>query len=327
MYPPMIMDDGEYYLKAMNCPLHHLIFAKKVRSYKELPLRLAEYGIVHRNELSGTLNGLLRVRGMSMNDAHIYCTKDQMEQEIKSVLTMIKDYFELFGLKDYWFRLSLWDPEKKDKFVDEAESWAFSEDILRKLLVKLDFKFIEAKGEAAFYGPKIDVQFKNLFGREETMSTVQLDFIAKDRFTLHFDDDQGKQNSEVFVIHRAPLSTHERFIAFLIEHYSGKFPLWLSPIGVKVMTVNDSNKPFAQKVVDKIKSVGVRVVLDDRSESIGKKVRTAIKERVNYMITIGDKETENKTLAVRDREGKVEFGINLKDFTKKLSTEVSSRKC
>ena len=327
MYPPMVMDDGEYYLKAMNCPLHHLIFSKGVRSYKELPLRLAEYGIVHRNELSGTLNGLLRVRGMNQNDAHIYCTKDQMGQEIESVLSMIKEYFELFGLKDYYFRLSLGDPEEKDKFIEEPESWAFSEDILRKLLVKLDFKFVEAKGEAAFYGPKIDVQFKNVFGREETMSTVQLDFIAKDRFTLHYDDDKGKQNGEVFVIHRAPLSTHERFIAFLIEHYAGRFPLWLNPVGVKVMTVTDDNKAFAEDVVNKIKAAGVRVELDDRSESIGKKVRTAIKEKANYMITIGDKEVEKKTLAVRDREGKVEFGVDLKSFVKKLAEELSSRKC
>jgi len=188
MYPALEMDDGTYYLKAMNCPIHHLIFARKVRSYRELPLRIAEYGIIHRNELSGSLNGLQRVRGMSMNDAHIYCTKDQIEKEIEDVLTMIKDYFALFDLKDYWFRLSLWDPTKTEKYIDEPKNWKYSEQILRKVLKKTGLKYTEEMDEAAFYGPKIDVQFKNVYGKEDTMSTVQLDFAAKSRFNLHFDE-------------------------------------------------------------------------------------------------------------------------------------------
>ena len=306
MYPPMKMDDGEYYLKAMNCPMHHLIFSRKVRSYRELPLRIAEYGVCHRNELSGTLSGLQRVRMMKMNDAHIYCTKDQIEEEIEGVLAMVKYYYEVFGFKDYSFRLSLWDSKNKEKYIDEPENWEYSEEILRRVLKKLNLKFDEVKNEAAFYGPKIDVQLKNIYGKEETMSTVQLDFAAKKRFELHYDDAEGKQNNEVFVIHRAPLSTHERFIAFLIEACKGKFPLWLSPVQVKIVTVNDGNIEYAEKVMRLLKEKGIRVELDKRAESIGKKVRTAIIEKVNYIVTIGEQEISEDILSIRDREGKLE---------------------
>ena len=325
MYPCMEMDDGKYYLKAMNCPLHHLIFGRKVRSYKELPLRIAEYGTCYRNELSGTLNGLLRVRILRMNDAHIYCMKEQMEQELEDVLNMIKEYFDTLGLEHYWFRLSLWDPEKTDKFLNEPENWEFAEQVLRKVLKKLKLNFNEEIGEAAFYGPKIDVQFKNVYGREETMSTVQLDFIAKDRFNLHYDDAEGKQSKEVFVIHRAPLSTHERFMAFLIEHFGGKFPLWLSPVQVKIMTVTDRSNEFADKVALKFKENGVRIDVDLRNESIAKKVRDGIKQKVNYLITIGDKETENKTLAVRDRDGNVEQDVKIDNFVTNILAEIKRK--
>jgi len=327
MYPSMKLDDGDYYLKAMNCPLHHLIFSRKVRSYRELPLRIAEYGTVHRNELSGTLNGLQRVRGMCMNDAHIYCTKDQMEEEIESVLKLIKEYFEIFGFKDYWFRLSLGDPNNKEKFIDKPENWKFAEEVLRKILKKTGIKFIEAEGEAAFYGPKIDVQFRNIYGKEDTMSTNQLDFVAKSRFSLHYDDKEGKQNEDVFVIHRAPLSTHERFIAFLIEHYAGKFPLWLSPVQVRIMTVTDRNNDFAKDFVTKLKSHGIRSDLDMRNESIGKKVRDGIKQKVNYLLTLGDNEMENKTISARGRDGNVEKDIPIDKFIEKLEEEIKERKC
>ncbi len=326
MYPPMKMDDGEYYLKAMNCPIHHLIYSKKVRSYRELPLRIAEYAVDYRNELSGTLVGLQRVRMLSMNDAHIYCTKEQIEQEVENVLKMIQFYFTTFGFENYWFRLSLGDREKKEKYIDEPENWEHAEEALRNILKRLGLKYIEVKDEAAFYGPKIDVQFKNVFGREDTMSTVQLDFAAKKRFELYYDDAHGKQSNEVFVIHRAPLSTHERFMAFLIELYKGKFPLWLNPVQVKVLTVNEKNNSFAREVVENMKELGIRAEIDERNESIGKKVRTAIVERVSYMITIGDQEQEKKTLAVRDREGKVEHDVAIKLFTKKVLDEIA-KKC
>ena len=325
MYPPMHLDDGDYYLKAMNCPIHHLIFSRRVRSYRELPLRLAEYGTVYRNELSGTLVGLLRVRSLRMNDAHIYCTKEQIEGEVGHVLAMIKKYFELFGFKDFWFRLSLHDPANKDKYIDEPENWTYAEAALKEVLKKLKLTYIEATGEAAFYGPKIDVQFKNLYGREETLSTVQLDFAAKTKFNLHYDDATGKQNQEVFVIHRAPLSTHERFIAFLIEHYRGKFPLWLSPLQVKLVTVTERNNAFAETIALQIKEKGIRAEVDGRNESIGKKVRDAIVERVNYIATIGDKEMENSCLAIRDRDGNVERDVKVDTFMERLMDEMQRR--
>jgi threonyl-tRNA synthetase len=326
MYPPMKMDDGEYYLKAMNCPIHHLIFGHKVRSYRDLPIRMAEYGLCHRFELSGALNGLIRVRGMDMNDAHIYCTKEQMKQEIEGVLKLTQDYFKLFGLEEYWFRLSLGDEEKKEKFIEDPEAWKHAEAVLRDILNKSGIKYYEAKGEAAFYGPKIDVQFKNLYGKDDTLSTIQLDFLAKTKFNLHYDDKEGKQNKDVYVVHRAPLSTHERFIAFLIEHFEGKFPLWLSPVQVKIVTVNDNANEFAQSVEKKLVEAGIRVQLDIRSESIGKKVRTAVRERVNYIVTIGDKEVKQKKLAFRDYEGKVTFEVEVDSFVSRLSENIKLRK-
>lgn len=325
MYPCMKMDDGEYYLKAMNCPMHHLIFGRKVRSYRELPLRIGEYGTCHRNELSGTLSGLQRVRMLRMNDAHIYCTKNQIEEEVEGVLSMIKYYYEVFGFKDYSFRLSLWDPSNSEKYINEPENWEYSEEVLRRVLKKLNLKFVEVKNEAAFYGPKIDVQLKNVYGKEETMSTVQLDFSAKKRFDLHYDDAEGHQNNEVFVIHRAPLSTHERFIAFLIENYKGKFPLWLSPVQVKIVTVNDGNIEYAEKVLRLLKEKNIRAELDKRAESIGKKVRTAILERVNYIVTIGDQEVNEDILAIRDREGKLDK--QKLDYFMSNMTEEIRKKC
>ncbi|MBI2106412.1 threonine--tRNA ligase [Candidatus Woesearchaeota archaeon] len=327
MYPEMKMDDGVYYLRAMNCPHHHLIFKHQLRSYRELPLRIAEYGICHRNELSGTLTGLLRVRGMIQNDAHIYCTKEQIEEEFKKVIQLVQEYYKLFNLSDYWFRLSKWDSKNKEKYVQEPENWESTQAILRNVLKKLKVKFVEADDEAAFYGPKVDIQFKAVTGREETMSTIQLDFAAKGKFGLSYQDKDGKMNSEVFVIHRAPLSTHERFMAFLIEHYAGNFPLWMSPVQVKIVTVNDSNLKYANEVVKLLRDKNVRVELDDRAESIGKKVRDAEVEKAALIVTIGNKEVENKTLAVRDKDGKVKFGLKVEDFLKTLVEDIKLRKC
>jgi threonyl-tRNA synthetase len=325
MYPSMEMDDGKYYLKAMNCPMHHLIYSRKVRSYRELPLRIAEYGTCYRNELSGALNGLQRVRILRMNDAHIYCTKENMEQEIEGVLLMTKKYFEVFGLKDYSFRLSLWDPSRTKKYIDQPENWEFSEGVLRKVLQKLKLPFKEIPDEAAFYGPKIDIQFKNVFGKEDSLSTIQLDFLAKERFDLHYDDAEGKQNSDVFVIHRAPLSTHERFMAFVIEHFAGKFPVWLNPTQVKIITVTDRSNEFAQEVERKMLEKGIRVEIDLRSESIAKKVRQGIKQKVNYLITIGDKEVEKKNLAIRNRSGDVEHDVSVDAFIKRIVKEIKEK--
>lgn len=325
MYPSMRMDDGTYYLKAMNCPFHHLIFNHKLRSYRELPLRIAEYGTCYRNELSGTLAGLLRVRMLSMNDAHIYCTKDQIEKEFSNVVKLIKDYYKIFGFKDYYFRLSKWSPNNKKKYIDQPENWEYTQDILRKALKKLKVKFIEADDEAAFYGPKADVQFKTVLGREETISTIQLDFLAKERFSLQYQDKNGNMNKDVFVIHRAPLSVHERFIAFLIEHYGGKFPLWMSPIQIRILSLTDRNKKFVEVLEKQFKKEGLRVDIDVRSESMSKKVRDANELKIPLILTVGDKEQKAKTLAIRNPNGKVKFGTKISSFIKKIKDNIEKR--
>jgi len=325
MYPMMKLDDGEYYLKAMNCPHHHLVFKHYLRSYRDLPLRIAEYGTCYRNELSGTLAGLLRVRMLEMNDAHIYCTKEQIREEFTNVIRLVQEYYKIFNLENYWFRLSKWSPKNKEKYINEPSNWEYCEDALRRVLKKLKLKFYEVDDEAAFYGPKVDIQFKAITGREETMSTIQLDFAAKGRFELFYQDKDGKMNNEVFVIHRAPLSTHERFVAFLIEHYAGNFPLWLNPVQVKVVTVNDSNLKYANEFVKLLREECIRVELDDRTESIGKKIRDAEVEKAAIIVTIGNKEVENKTLAVRDKNGKIKFGVEPEQFLREIKEEISRR--
>lgn len=326
MYPAMTMDDGTYYLKAMNCPHHHIIFRHEHRSYRDLPVRLAEYGTVYRNELSGTLAGLLRVRCLAMNDAHIYCRKDQIRDEFKNALALTMKYFEIFGLKDYWFRLSLWDPERKDKYVDEPENWNYTEGVLRDVLVELGVKFIEVKDEAAFYGPKVDIQFKSVIGRTESMSTVQLDFIAKKRFELSYVDETGKVNDEIFVIHRAPLSTHERFTAFLIEHYAGIWPTWLAPVQVRIVPVSEKFNDFSVSVLNSLKSAGIRADLDGASDTLGKRIRNAKTEKVPYVVVIGEKEVTANSLTIEKRSGDKIENISVENFVEILNEEISQRK-
>jgi len=325
MYPEMEMDDGKYYLKAMNCPHHHLVYKHEIRSYRDLPLRIAEYGVCYRNELSGTLAGLLRVRMLAMNDAHIYCTKEQIENEFKNVIKLVQEYYEIFELRDYWFRLSKWDPKNKEKYINEPENWEYTENILRKVLKELDVKFFEVEDEAAFYGPKVDIQFKAVTGREETMSTIQLDFAAKERFDLTYQDKDGTENKDVFVIHRAPLSTHERFMAFLIEHFAGKFPVWLSPVQIRILSIADRNVRYARDVLKKLSIEGFRVELDDRNESISKKVKDAQLQNIPLTITIGDKEIENKTLAVRTLDGKMKYGMKISEFLKIIRDNLENK--
>lgn len=325
MFPPMVMDDGTYYLKAMNCPHHHRMYLHQPRSYRDLPLRLAEYGTCYRNELSGTLAGLLRVRGMSMNDAHIYCRRDQIKTEFAGVIHLVQDYFALFGLQNYWFRLSKWDPAHTEKYFNEPQNWEYSEQVLREVLVEEGVEFVEAEDEAAFYGPKVDIQFKSVIGREETMSTIQLDFAAKERFGLSFTDSDGSQNNEVFVIHRAPLSVHERFLAFLIEHYAGKFPVWLSPVQVKVLPITDEQNEYAHQVVAALRAAGVRVELDDRGERLNAKIRAAQQEKVPYMLIVGGKEAEAGTVAVRSRDSGEQEVLPLDTFIQKVSLLIADR--
>ena len=326
MYPPMEMDDGIYYLKAMNCPMHHLIYRNKKRSYRDLPLRIAEYGTVYRNEMSGTLAGLLRVRMLSMNDAHIYCTLEQVAQEFANNIKMVQDYYSAFGFEDYYFRLSLWDSENTEKYIDQPENWEATQNHLRKILDDLEVSYIESIGEAAFYGPKVDIQFTTTIGREESMSTIQLDFAAKERFGLKYTDETGIENGEVFVIHRAPLSTHERFVAFLTEHWSGNFPTWLSPIQVQIITISEKHKKYAKMVSEKLLKSGIRVKIDDSDNTIGKKIRLHRKMRPAYMAIIGDEESENMTISVRARNGLQRNGIPLDEFVQEIEKEINTRK-
>ena len=325
MYPPIEMDDGTYYLKAMNCPMHHLIYRNKKRSYRELPLRIAEYGTVYRNELSGTLTGLLRVRMLSMNDAHIYCTLDQVAQEFADNIRMVRDYYTTFGFEDYKFRLSLWDSENTDKYIGLPENWEITQNHLRQILDDLEVPYEEGEGEAAFYGPKVDVQFTTLLGREESMSTIQLDFAAKERFDLTFIDETGRENSNLFVIHRAPLSTHERFIAFLTEHWAGNFPTWLSPIQAQVITISEKQNEYGGKVAETLEKAGVRTKTDFSDNTIGKKIRVHRKMRPAYMLIIGEEESKKKTVAIRNRAGKQRNDVALNDFVKEILEEIKNR--
>jgi threonyl-tRNA synthetase len=325
MYPPMEMDDSTYYMKAMNCPHHHRIYLHKPRSYRELPLRLAEYGMCYRNELSGTLAGLLRVRALAMNDAHMYCRKDQIKSEFEAVIKLTQGYFDTFGLKDYWFRLSKWDPNHTEKYINQPENWEYAESVLREVLVSMGVPFVEAMDEAAFYGPKVDVQFKSVIGREETMSTIQLDFLARERFGLKYTDETGAENPDVFVIHRAPLSTHERFMAFLLEHYAGAFPTWLSPVQVKILPIADRHHEYAQMVAKTLKEQGIRVELDDRSERLSAKIRDAQLMKIPYMLVVGDTEAQDQTVAVRKREGGAQEVRPLSEFVDATALEIAKR--
>ena len=329
MYPPMEMDDGTYYLKAMNCPMHHLVYRNKKRSYRELPFRIAEYGTCYRNEMSGALAGLLRVRMLSMNDAHIYCTLNQVGQEVANNIKMVQDYYSTFGFENYHFRLSLWDPENTGKYIEQPENWASTQNHLRQILDELQVPYVEAIGEAAFYGPKIDIQFTTALGREESMSTIQLDFAAKERFELSYKDENGDENGEVFVIHRAPLSTHERFVAFLTEHWAGNFPTWLSPVQVQVITISEKQKEYASEVASMLKEAGIRVSVDDSDATIGKKIRMHRKMRPAYMLILGEDEATERTVSIRidrkgeSRSGDQSNGVPLTKFITDISMEIN----
>lgn len=326
MYPVMEMDDGRYYLKAMNCPHHHAIYNFKPHSYRDLPLRIAEYGECYRNELSGTLAGLLRVRCLAMNDAHIYCRQDQIKDEFRGVMELTMDYFKIFGLENYWFRLSKWSPDHLEKYINEPKNWKYTQDVIREVLKEMKVNFVEADDEAAFYGPKVDVQFKSIVGREETMSTIQLDFVAKQRFNLAYTDENGKENNEVFVIHRAPLSTHERFLAFLIEQYAGIWPVWLAPVQVQLAPVSEKHIEGAKKIAEEFSNLGIRVKIDEADETVSNKVRKAVSAKVPYVLVIGDKELAGENLMIRVRGQEKQVQMSKPEFIERITRETRERK-
>jgi len=325
MYPPMEMDNEKYYLKPMNCPHHHLIFGGKMRSYREMPVRFAEYGHCYRFEDSGALFGLMRVRSMCMNDAHIYCTEEQFQDEFLAVIDIYKKYFEIFGIEKYEMRLSLHDKEGLGKkYVDEEKLWIQTEEDVRRVMKKSGVKFSEAEGEAAFYGPKIDVEIWSAIGREFTLATNQLDFAVPKRFGLTYVDKDGKDKTPL-CIHRAPLSTHERFIGFLIEHFAGAFPTWLAPVQVTVLPVSDNFMGYAREVADDLAAEGVRVKVDDNSESLGKKIRNAEKMKIPWMLVIGEKEVAEKMVAARNYHSKKQEVYGKDEFKKMVLKEICER--
>ena len=326
MYPSMDVDGIEYYVKPMNCPHHHKIYAARPKSYRDLPVRLSEYGTCYRYEKSGQLFGLMRVRSMQMNDAHIYCTKDQFKDEFLAVCKMYLYYFDIFGIDKYQLRLGLHDAEGLGKkYIDEPELWQQTEAEVREALQEGNIDHVEISGEAAFYGPKIDVQVWSAIGKEFTLATNQVDFAIPKRFGLTFTDEGGREQTPL-CIHRAPLSTHERFVGFLIEHFGGDFPLWLAPVQVAVLPVSDKVIDYARNVETTLKEAGIRVQLNDQPDKVGAKIRQAELQRINVMLVVGEKEAQNNQVALR-RRFKGDLGTQLlDDVVTELKTEIETRR-
>lgn len=325
MYPSMEREGSRYYLKPMNCPFHHKIYASKPRSYRDLPLRLSEYGMVYRYEQSGTLMGLLRVRAAQQNDAHIYCSEDQLEEEFMAVINLYRGYFSLFGIEKYVMRLSKHSKEKLGvKYVNDGPMWLKAESLVREVMLKHDVPFIEAEDEAAFYGPKIDVQIWSAIGREFSLATNQLDFGVPPRFNLTFTNQQGEQETP-WCIHRAPLGSHERFIGFLIEHYAGNFPVWLAPEQVRVISITDEQNEYAEQIARRLKASGVRAQAMLESGRMQAKIRQAQGMKVPYMLIVGEREVQAGTVSLRKRDGSRQNGLALAAFEALIQEKIAVR--
>ncbi|MEZ4473220.1 MAG: threonine--tRNA ligase [bacterium] len=344
MYPPMKLDEeaaqgGEvkgkddaelerYYLRPMNCPHHHMVFGARKRSYRDLPLRLAEYGTVYRFERAGALHGLSRVRGMTMNDAHLYMTPEQLKDEFKSVMRLHKEYYDLFGFENYYLRLSLWDPEdskRAGKYVDDPAAWADTERRMREALDEMGLWYKIAPGEAAFYGPKVDFQFLTVGGKEFTVSTNQIDFAVPGRFGLTYTDRDGQEKTP-YCIHRAPLGTHERFISFLIEHYGGAFPTWLAPEQVRVVPVSEKFNDYAAKVERILRERFIRATVDDSDHTMGKKIRSGVTAKVPMLLVVGAQEEETGTVTCRRYGVQAQTSMDLAAFVELISAEIKERR-
>ncbi len=321
MFPPMEMDNETLVLRPMNCPHHMMIYKQDIHSYRELPIRIAELGTMHRYEMSGALSGLQRVRGMTLNDAHIFVRPDQIKDEFIRTVRLIQDVYEDFGLSDYTFRLSYRDPEDTEKYFDDDEMWNKAQSMLKSAMDEIGHDYYEAEGEAAFYGPKLDVQVKTAIGKEETLSTVQLDFLLPERFDLTYIGEDGKQHRPV-VIHRGVVSTMERFVAFLIEEHKGALPTWLAPVQFQVIPVSPAvHLDYAKQVQERLQREGLRVEVDSRDEKIGYKIREAQMQKIPYMLVVGDQEAENGAVNVRKYGEQKSETISLDDFVKKAVAE------
>ncbi len=324
MFPAMKLDDGNYYLKAMNCPHTHMIYKSSPHSYRELPIRYAEFGTVYRYERSGTLAGLLRVRGFTQNDAHIYCREDQAEDEFLQVMKLHEFWYrEVFGIKDFYMRLSLPSEDKK-KYADAPEAWRKSLRILKRAIKRSELPVVEVQDEAAFYGPKIDFQIRSVIGREESASTNQLDFLATQRFDLTYRDTDGKERP-IYVIHRAPLGSHERFIAFLIEHYAGAFPLWLAPEQIWIVPLSERFLSFAQTIRNEMLNHNgeLRIKIKDETETLGKKIREGELQKIPYLLIAGEREKRDNTVSVRMRRKGDLGSMKLEQFLQKVTQELN----
>jgi threonyl-tRNA synthetase len=318
----MKMDNEELVLRPMNCPHHMMIYKNSIHSYRELPIRIAELGTMHRYEMSGALSGLQRVRGMTLNDAHIFVRPDQIKEEFKRVVQLIISVYKDFNIKDYSFRLSYRDPNDKEKYYDDDEMWNKAQSMLKEAMDDLGLAYFEAEGEAAFYGPKLDVQVKTALGKEETLSTVQLDFLLPERFDLTYIGEDGKPHRPV-VIHRGVVSTMERFVAYLIEEYKGAFPTWLAPIQVQIIPVApEVHLNYAKSVQEKLQANGVRVEIDLRDEKIGYKIREAQIQKIPYMLVVGDKEVQDLAVNVRKYGEQKSETVPLDAFIEQIKKEI-----
>ncbi|MDE5412352.1 threonine--tRNA ligase [Alkalihalobacterium chitinilyticum] len=325
MFPVMEMDNEELVLRPMNCPHHMMVYKHDIHSYRKLPIRIAELGTMHRYEMSGAVTGLQRVRGMTLNDAHIFCRPDQIKDEFIRVVRLIQEVYKDFGLNNYSFRLSYRDPEDKEKYFDDDEMWNKAQGMLKDAMNELDVEYFEAEGEAAFYGPKLDVQVRTALGKDETLSTVQLDFLLPERFDLTYVGEDGKPHRPV-VIHRGVVSTMERFVAFLIEEYKGAFPTWLAPVQVQVIPVSpDVHLDYAKRVTEALQAEGIRVEIDERDEKIGYKIREAQIQKIPYMLVLGDQEIENEAVNVRKYGEQKSTSVPLVDFVSELRQIVEQR--
>mgnify|MGYP001260784724 FL=1 len=325
MFPSMKMDNEELILRPMNCPHHMMVYKNQLYSYRNLPVRIAELGLMHRYEMSGALAGLQRVRGMTLNDAHIFARPDQVKEEFKRVVTLIQHVYNDFGIDDYYFRLSYRDPEDKEKYIDNDEMWDYAQAALKETMEEMNLDYVEAEGEAAFYGPKLDVQVKTALGKDETLSTVQLDYQAAEKFDLTYIGEDGKEHRPV-VIHRGVVSTMERFVAFLLEEYKGAFPVWLAPIQVKVIPVSlSAHLDYAKDVSERLRFQGIRVEVDERDEKIGYKIREAQTEKVPFALVVGDKEIEEQAVNVRRYGEKKTETLRYDQFEQLIKKEIEQK--
>jgi len=326
MYSPIDIEGEEYYLKPMNCPHHHMIYKSRTRSYRELPLRLGEYGTVYRFERSGVLTGLIRTRCFTQEDAHIYCTPEGLSNEFLNVVKTFKEVYDDFKIKDYYFRLSLPDFSKKEKYgdIEKRDLWESSANQIRQAMKEFGAKCVEVEGEAAFYGPKIDVQIKNVLGKEDSIATIQVDFYMPERFDLTYTDEKGEAKRPI-IIHRAILGSFERFFAFLLERTAGAMPAWLAPAQVKLLPVGQTHVEYSLKLADELKKEGLRAEVDSLNETVGYKIRKAEKEKIPFMLVIGDKEVKGKKLAVRVRGQKETTEMTIKKFIERIKKEVEQK--